>query len=161
VKKTFCLLIPIFLALRIFAQTENTPQFQGESGLLPGFLDFAPSFSFVRPIQMADGDEQVAGPITEGKPQWVKDLRRGEIVAFGSFPFTVFFTRTFMDLYRTASHSWDRRYAPWPFKAAGAVAMTNGELAMMFTIAVSASLVISVADYLIVRHKRYRGNETE
>jgi hypothetical protein len=158
VKKNFCLLFLVFFALPIFAQTGDAPRFQ-ESRLFPGFPDFAPSFSFVRPLQLAS--EDVTRPIAEGKPQWVKDLRRGEIVAFGSFPFTVFFARTFMDLYRTADHGWDRRYAPWPFKAAGAVGMTDGELALMFTIAVSASLVISVADYLIVRHKRYRGDEQE
>ena len=61
-----------------------------------------------------------------------------------------------MDLYRCASHDWDRRYAPWPFKAAGAAPMSPGELKAMFGIAISSSLAIAVADHLIVRHKRNR-----
>ncbi|MDR0448135.1 MAG: hypothetical protein LBH07_05660 [Treponema sp.] len=95
-----------------------------------------------------------AGQTPRLAPQWVKDLRRGEIVFFGSFPFTVFFSATFMDLYRSAANNWDTRYAPWPVKSAGAVTMTTDELKLMFTIAVSASLVISLADHFIVRHRR-------
>jgi hypothetical protein len=122
---------------------------------MPVLWDFSPSFDVFKPVPLADtetdpGDET----ITAGKPQWVKDLRRAEIVAFGSFPFTLFFTRTFIDLYRTAVNGWDRRYAPWPFKGAGAIAMESNQVKMMFAIAVSASLAISVTDYIIVRYKR-------
>jgi hypothetical protein len=38
--------------------------------------------------------------ITEDMPQWAKDLRRGEIVAFGSIPFTMFIATFAMDMYR-------------------------------------------------------------
>ncbi|MDR2551605.1 MAG: hypothetical protein LBD31_00340 [Treponema sp.] len=100
-------------------------------------------------------------PVSPGPPRWVKDLRRGEIVAFGSLPITMFFTALFMDLYRCAVHDWDRRYAPWPAKAAGAVPMETGELRIMIGIAVSFSLIITVADYLVVRHRRNRAAETE
>ncbi|MDR2210628.1 MAG: hypothetical protein LBO65_04060 [Spirochaetaceae bacterium] len=128
--------------------------------LLPGALDFPLSLTAFSPEPLAEEslaeEPLVNTPITQGKPQWVKDLRRAEIVAFGSFPFTMFFTATFTDLYRCASHGWDRRYAPWPFKSAGAVSMDTGELRMMFTVAISSSLVISLVDYLIVRYKRSR-----
>jgi len=90
----------------------------------------------------------------EGLPQWAKDLRRGEIIAFGSLPFTFFFTQTFMDLYRMSSHGWDSRYAPGLFKGAGAIPMTDTELKIMFGITISASVLIAVVDYFIVRHKR-------
>jgi hypothetical protein len=100
----------------------------------------------------AEGENPVkAASLT---PLWLKDLRRAEIVAFGSFPLTMFWTSFLMDLFRTASHGWDNRYAPWPFKGAGAVAMTNQELSMMFTIAISSSVVIAVVDHFIVRHRR-------
>ena len=87
-------------------------------------------------------------------PQWVKDLRRAEIVAFGTFPFTFFFTSFFVDTYRAANHNWDMRYAPWPLKAAGSVDMTRSE--QMFTIGVAAgsAVVLAVVDYIIVRAKR-------
>ncbi|MDR2702008.1 MAG: hypothetical protein LBB72_06235 [Spirochaetaceae bacterium] len=97
----------------------------------------------------------------EGPPQWAKDLRRGEIVAFGSLPFTFFFTQTFMDLYRTATHDWDNRYAPSVFKGAGAIPMTDTELKMMFGIAISASVVVAVVDHFIIKHKRSKARVTQ
>ncbi|MDR0403238.1 MAG: hypothetical protein LBH35_06575 [Treponema sp.] len=104
-----------------------------------------------------ESPESAASPV----PLWLKDIRRAEIVAFGSFPLTLFWTSFFMDLYRTASHGWDNRYAPWPFKGAGAVGMTNQEISMMFTIAVSSSLVIAVVDHFILRYRRSRTRDLE
>jgi hypothetical protein len=39
--------------------------------------------------------------------------------------------------------------------------MSPGELRTMFGVAISSSLVIAVADYLIVRHKRNRAAPEE
>jgi hypothetical protein len=89
-------------------------------------------------------------------PQWAKDLRRAEIVAFGSFPFTVFFATTIMDTTRYVNHGNDNRYAPWPLKGAGAVSMTSDEVGLTILSAVGGSLLISLADYIIVRYKRYK-----
>jgi len=66
-------------------------------------------------------------------PQWVKDFRRWDIIAFGTFPFSMFFASFFTDLYRWNNangmdfSSEGRRYAPWPFKSAGAVNLTSQE----------------------------------
>lgn len=87
-------------------------------------------------------------------PLWARDLRRAEIVAFGSFPFTMFFAGVGMDLYRSATHDWDRRYAPWPLKSAGSISMTHQQHFITLGAAIAGSVLISVADYLIVRHKR-------
>jgi hypothetical protein len=95
-------------------------------------------------------------PNVSPTPLWVKDLRRAEIVAFGAFPFAMFATTFTIDTYRLASHDWDMLYAPWPFKPAGAIVMTQDELKNTITIAVGLSLAISIADYLIVRHKRHK-----
>ena len=62
-----------------------------------------------------------------GFPQWAKDLRRGEIITFGAFPFTYFFTSLVYDTYRCANNGWDTRYAPWPVKSAGAVELSQSE----------------------------------
>jgi hypothetical protein len=167
VKAAFCAALLFFTGTGLFAQPASAaplrqPSAAASSALTPG-SDFdwniSPSFSVFKPVPLAalPGEEDTDPQdeiITAGKPQWVKDLRRAEIVAFGSFPFTLFLTKTFIDLYRTASHDWDRRYAPWPFKAAGAISMDRDQIRMMFTIAVSASLVISITDYIIVRYKR-------
>jgi hypothetical protein len=89
-------------------------------------------------------------------PLWVKDLRRAEIVAFGAFPFAMFFTSITVDTYRFATHGWDTLYAPWPIKPAGAVVMTQDELKNTVTIAMGISLAVSIADYFIVRSKRQK-----
>ena len=89
-----------------------------------------------------------------GFPQWTKDLRRAEIVAIGSFPFTLFFTTFFYDAYRTTSHGGDMRYAPWPINPAGSIGMTQNEHLLTLGIAVGGSILIAVADHIIVRYRR-------
>jgi len=157
-KGIFCHIFLLFIGLFCLARTAHADsvlcesysivQYPLEFTLMDFFPDIFPAFI---PLSSENGQNQ---SIFENAPQWVLDLRRAEIVLFGTLPFTIFFTRTFMDLYRTASHDWDRRYAPWPFTAAGAITMTTDEIKIMFAIAVSASLVISVADYLLVSRKR-------
>jgi hypothetical protein len=89
-------------------------------------------------------------------PLWARDLRRAEIVAFGSIPFTMFFSIFAMDSYRWATHDRDLRYAPWPFKAAGAVEMSQREQLFCFGAAIAVALTISLADHLILRARRAR-----
>ena len=154
-RRICCLLLLLVPGFTCFAQTQSeySPfRFTG----LPEILDFSPRFEMFRPVPLASESEQNQSKVSTsaGFPQWVKDLRRGEIVFFGTLPFTVFFTRTIMGVIRMSQHDWDQRYAPWPFQSAGAVAMSNNELIWMFSIAGSASLVFSVVDHLIVRHKR-------
>lgn len=91
-------------------------------------------------------------------PLWAKDLRRAEIVAFGSFPFTMFAAQFFMDLYRFSDHGWDTRYAPWPAKGAGAINMTNEEYEKTILYAALASLSIMTIDFSIVQLRRFISN---
>ncbi|MDR1654816.1 MAG: hypothetical protein LBR96_02370, partial [Treponema sp.] len=91
-------------------------------------------------------------------PAWAKDVRRAEIVAFGSFPFTMFATQFFMDLYRFSAHDWDTRYAPWPAKGAGAINMTNEEYEKTILYAALASLSIMTIDFSIVQLRRFINN---
>ncbi|GMO34095.1 MAG: hypothetical protein Ta2F_10130 [Termitinemataceae bacterium] len=89
-------------------------------------------------------------------PQWVKDLRRADVVAFGVFPFAWLIASTAMDLYRSSQHGWDRNYYPWPAKPAGAPAMTNEEYVRTLIIAGSISVGLALVDALIVHIKRRR-----
>jgi hypothetical protein len=89
-----------------------------------------------------------------GFPQWTRDLRRAEIVAFGSFPFAYFFTNFSFDMYRCASNGWDRQYAPWPAKPAAAIEQTREEKIRVLQIAAGGAILISLIDYGIVRYKR-------
>ena len=151
--RKFCLLL-LVLAPLCFAQNNAADAGKNNSVLgLAEKLDYSPGFNLFRPAPLADENVQNQTIFTNA-PQWVKDLRRGEIVFFGSVPFTVFFSRTFYDIYRMSKNNWDQRYAPWPFKSAGGVSMTNKDIFLMFSIAASASLTIAVVDHLIVRHKR-------
>lgn len=98
-------------------------------------------------------------------PQWVKDLRRWEIVAFGSIPFTMFTATFAMDMYRwSQANGMDfsdegRRYAPWPLKSAGALAMESKEQEITITIAASLSVAIAFADLIIVQVKRNKARK--
>jgi hypothetical protein len=94
-------------------------------------------------------------------PQWAKDLRRAEIVAFGSLPFTLFFATTAMDTFRYINHGNDSRYAPWHLKGAGAVSMNTNEAVITIMSAVGASLLVSLADHLIVRYKRRKAEQEQ
>jgi hypothetical protein len=98
-------------------------------------------------------------------PQWVKDLRRWEIVAFGSIPFTML-TATFgMDMVRwNDANGMDfseegRRYAPWPLKSAGAESMKDKEQETVFIAAASLSVAIAFADLIIVQIKRQKARK--
>ena len=95
---------------------------------------------------------QAAAPPKEF-PLWLKDLRRAEIVALGSFPFTMLIASLGMDTYRFISHNGDSRYTPL-IKSPGAAAMTEDELAITITAALAGSLAISLADFVIVQYKR-------
>jgi len=91
-----------------------------------------------------------------GFPLWAKDLRRGEIVTFGSFPFMYFFANFGYDTYRWANNDNDMRYAPWPFNSAGTVGKTTNEKIITLGIAAGGSILIAIVDYGIMRYKRYR-----
>jgi len=100
---------------------------------------------------------------TTGFPQWAKDLRRFDIVAFGSYPLSMFFVTFTMDMIRWNDENgmdmsdFGRRYAPWPLKSAGAYEMTNEEYKEVFLLAAGVSVAIALADLIIVYIKR--GNE--
>jgi hypothetical protein len=149
----------LLLAPCLYAQTGLTfgdPAFSG--------LFRIPDFETPRLTNLADGSgssETKTETPEKVTPRWLKDLRRGEIVAFGSFPLTMFWTSFFVDMYRMASHGWDNRYAPFPFKGAGAIGMTDREVITMFSIAISSSLVIAVADHFIMRYRRSKAGDPE
>jgi hypothetical protein len=100
-----------------------------------------------------------------GFPQWAKDLRRWEIVAFGSIPFTMLFTTTGMDMYRwNNANGMDmsedgRRYAPWPLKSTGAVVMDSSEFETVLKIAACLSVGIAFTDLIIVKIKRHKAKK--
>jgi len=91
-----------------------------------------------------------------GFPLWAKDLRRAEIVAFGSFPLMYFFANFGVDTYRWSNHGSDMRYVPWPFNSAGTIEKTQNEKFMTLGIAAGGAVLAALIDYGIMRYKRSR-----
>ena len=121
-------------------------------------------FAFQVPAQVSGTADQEKSE-TVAFPQWAKDLRRWEIILFGSFPFTML-TATFgMDMYRwKKANNYDfssegRRYAPWPIKSAGAVFMSNEEVKRTIFIAAGLSVAIAMTDLIIVQAKRNKARK--
>ncbi len=87
---------------------------------------------------------------------FLRDLRRAEIIMLGTFPVTLFLSLEAYDIYRFATSGGAPEYAPWPFRPPGAVGYTGKENLGMFLAAISTSVLIAAADYIIgrVRVKR-------
>jgi hypothetical protein len=66
----------------------------------------------------------------------------------------MFFATEIVDTFRYVNHGNDGRYAPWPMKSAGAVSMTTDEAVTTILSAIGGAMLVSLADYLVVRHKR-------
>ena len=97
---------------------------------------------------------------SESLPVWVSDLRRWEIVAFGTFPFSLFAVTFITDMVRWGvANGMDfseagRRYAPWPLKSAGAEMMSNADFQRTILIAAGLSVALAFADFIIVSVRR-------
>ena len=87
-------------------------------------------------------------------PQWAKDLRRVEVITFGSVPFAYFLSNFGVDVYRSAVNGWDTRYAPWPITSAGGIEQSKDEKIMTLGIAAGGAVLIAIVDYGIMRYKR-------
>jgi hypothetical protein len=92
---------------------------------------------------------------TEEFPLWAKDLRRAEIVTFGSLPFTIFLTTFVVDCIRWGSNGWNTSYAPWPIKdQANAVEMDLNDRFICLGVGFAGALVVALVDYIVVQVKR-------
>jgi hypothetical protein len=89
-------------------------------------------------------------------PQWARDLRRADIITFGSFPFSFFLAGIIVDTYRASQHNWDTRYGPWPVNMGGAVSRTTDEHLTTIFVAAGGAVLVATADYIIQRVKRER-----
>jgi len=91
-------------------------------------------------------------------PQWARDIRRFDVIAFGSFPFSMFVVTFVVDMFRWYDANGldfnDMRYAPWPLKSAGAVDMTAEEYGRTILYAAGLSLVLALTDFVIVTIRR-------
>lgn len=87
---------------------------------------------------------------------FLRDLRRAEIVMLGTFPMTLFLSLEAYDIYRFVDNGGAREYAPWPFRPPDAVGYTGKQKLGVFLAALSTSVLIAAADYIISRVKAKR-----
>ncbi|MDR0908921.1 MAG: hypothetical protein LBM77_04060 [Spirochaetaceae bacterium] len=94
---------------------------------------------------------------TSEEPQtspFLKGLRRGEIIFFGSLPFAQIISGLSVDLYRMGTHDWDSAYAP----IVGSVSHTTKENMASIGIGAGISLVVAVVDFFIHDAKTKKAN---
>jgi hypothetical protein len=91
-------------------------------------------------------------------PAWTRDLRRAEIVFFGSLPFTLFFSFEVYDLGQFIASGFDPLAAPWPLRAGSEIGAgyTPAEKGWLIASALTVSLGVAVADFLIVHRPAKR-----
>jgi len=114
------------------------------------FLAFAPQFeAAAQTVEMPNVFDMT------GFPQWARDLRRFDVITFGTFPFSLFAVTFVTDIFRWIDYNGmnfnDLRYAPWPLKSAGAVEMTSQEYGRTILIAAGLSLTLAIIDLIIVK----------
>ena len=104
-------------------------------------------------------EEHVPEPYTpEEFPAWAQDLRRAEIVFFGSLPFTLFFSFEVYDVGQFFASGLDPLEAPWPLRAGSEIGAgyTTAEKGWLIASALTVSLGVAVADFLIVHRPAKR-----
>lgn len=94
-----------------------------------------------------DTTEPVPYNPEEFKP-WQNDLRRAEIIAFGSLPFVTFMTSLGYDVYRYYSHNQREEYLPWPLKNNEiAEPLSQDEQKRILLISVGISVGVALFDF--------------
>ena len=126
----------------------------GPAGLVLAWLLLSSGWAFAQ--QQAPAPTRTPAPYTQDEfPRWLRELRRAEVIFVGSIPFTMFFTFEGYDTYRYVTNGLDPFYAPWPFRPGSAQQYTAQEKTGILVSAVSLSLVIAAADYVVGRiHER-------
>ncbi len=89
-------------------------------------------------------------------PLFLREARRFEIVAIGSFPLMVFYSTLVYDIYRFTSKSiqageFATAYLPWPLKGPNAVELTLDEKGGVLIAALSASVLVGILDWAILK----------
>jgi hypothetical protein len=106
-----------------------------------------------------EGDsEHEPVPYTEEEfPDWLKALRRGEIIALGSLPLTFAFSFIIYDIARYVYHGFDSNYLP--IASPSPVPYEQAETIGVLIAAGTASVILAVIDGLIGRAQRKRQEE--
>ncbi len=106
-----------------------------------------------------DKDQRQPEPYSKDEfPRWARDLWRFTVIFVGSFPFTYFFTMEGYDFYKYARSGFSSDSTPWPFRGAAEIQYSSNEQFWIIFSALTASFLISTADFLIGRLSKPNGN---
>lgn len=83
-------------------------------------------------------------------PAWLRSVRRFEIIAFGSFPVMLFYSRFGFDLERYLRNGAAAEYAPWPFKNENSYTPTDDEQIQAVIVAALSAFIIAGIDAILV-----------
>lgn len=95
--------------------------------------------------------DRTPAPYEENEfPLWVHELRRFEILTFGSLPLVTMLSFWTYDISRSIKHQGDERYYPWPIKKAEiAIPLTSTEQKKVFFTSVGISAGIALTDIIV------------
>lgn len=101
-------------------------------------------------------DDHTPVPYTKEEfPLWQRELRRFEILSFGSLPFVTLLSFWSYDMIRSAQHPNDPGYYPWPFKQADrTIPLTEREQLGVFLTSMGISMGVALIDIIYRAVKR-------
>ncbi len=107
---------------------------------------------------LAEGEHVPEPYAPEEFPAWANDVRRAEIVFFGSLPFSLFFTFEAYDIGKFVAAGFDTLLAPWPLRSGSEIAAgySAAEKGWLIASALTVSLTAAVVDFLIVHRPAKR-----
>ncbi len=82
-------------------------------------------------------------------PGWALDLRRGEVIFFGTIPFTFFVSTLSYNMYIYASNNFDTNFAPALFGNTTPPILSKNEKLQIIAVSVSLSAFLAFLDYLL------------
>ena len=95
-------------------------------------------------------------------PSWVKDVRRAEIITFGSLPFTTLGVTLVYSLYRYAANDFKAAYIPNPFPLSSSEARLNtSEQIGIISAAAALSVAIGLTDFIVIKVNENRKKNAE
>lgn len=92
-------------------------------------------------------------------PDWLKAVRRAEILALGSLPITFTFSFLAYDVFRYIYHGFDGSYLP--IGSPNPAPYTPAENVGVLVAAGTGSILIAIADFLIGRSREKRRGDGE
>jgi hypothetical protein len=134
--------IPVLLALMLGAMAPSPSYGQSAS---EGSQTPASSRLAASPIPLTYDPSAAKKTAAARKP----GLGRTVVIAFGSLPFTVFYTDFIFDSVRFATNGFDLQYAPWPLKNAYSAAVSSSERFLRLGVSLGLSAAIGIIDLIL------------